>query len=187
MPLPELPITTPEQLSYRADVESPSLAAMLEALHAGVLELGVGQCRIQQEDNPRGRTLGYILCAERGGFTREWAFCIRLSHLKDMAPSPLKELVRTPAGRRQIAEALERGLPLSALASIFDGLLLDHRIRPQHVGVHLVGVALGAVEERHPGLLVYRTRSETHAAREPEGHGLLDDLDLFAADGVDQT
>ncbi len=121
MPLPELPITTPEQTSYRRNIQCDSYPQMLRELHQGVLELGVGRCEVLVDDDPKQRTLGFLLKAERGGFTREWAFFVRLTRVKELQGSEaeyLRALFRTAAGRERIAEVMAQGEPPGALASL---------------------------------------------------------------------
>jgi len=112
MPLPELPILVPEQTLYRHNIECASLSMLLLELHAGVKELGVGACKVVLDDDPKRRTIGYSLISERGEYTRQWDFCIRLTRLitRDGGFSPnMGALIRTVTGRQLIAERLEAG------------------------------------------------------------------------------
>lgn len=108
MPLPELPITDPEEFLYTTEIEHQTLKAMLAAIADGVTELGVGECEVEATDNARLRRLGFTLRSRRGQFTREWLFFVRLTNLKD-DPSPLRHLLKTVEGRASLATRLQEG------------------------------------------------------------------------------
>ncbi len=119
MPLPTLPFTVSETTFYETTVRPETYGEMLQAVHEGVLELGLGKCLVLSQDNPRTLTFGFRL-AEIGvpvADARQWEFEIGISRVSAVGGLSGEErrrlgtILQTATGRAEIARQLQAGVP----------------------------------------------------------------------------
>jgi len=121
MPLPVLPLRSPETTTYRTGSGFTDFNVLLRELHEGVLELGVGQCEVRCKDDPMERKFGFELSVIRGNNLSSWVFDISLTKFKsDPECSRWYPLMASPAGRGQIAHWFEQGLTVEEMVLRLD-------------------------------------------------------------------
>jgi hypothetical protein len=108
MPLPTLPLISPETTSYRTGKTYEDINTLFKELHEGVLELGVGQCEVRCNDKPMQLQLGFELSQTKDGVLRWWDFMIRLTKVKVADPVILARM-STVEERAKIAAEFEAG------------------------------------------------------------------------------
>jgi len=117
MPLPVLPLRSPETTTYRTGSGFTDFNVLLREVHEGVLELGVGQCEVRCKDDPVRRKLGFELYTQKDGVARWWEFEIGLSAFK-ATTEPHRSKMASVAGRAEIAAWLEQGRTPEEIAAL---------------------------------------------------------------------
>jgi hypothetical protein len=121
MALPKLELKPGYTESFYGGRGHEDVLVLLQDIHAGVLELGLGVCEVLAHDHPQRPAFGFDLSPKKedaAGNARWWEFFIDMPHYngtKDRLPPCIREVIVDTSGRIRLAAMLQLGMSVEAI------------------------------------------------------------------------